>query len=136
MGVAVSDPLGITAQPVGVFERKGPLAQQVADLTRQAGGVRIVLGLPKHASGQEGKRAQQARRLAEGLTRDHGFPAYLWDERLTTVQAEGELLGAGLRRKKRRALRDQVAAQIILQAFLDARECKRKNAEDAKESLT
>jgi len=121
IGVAVSDLLGITAQPGGVFKRKGKLQDQVLEITLKAEATKIVLGLPKHMSGEEGERAKQARKLAENIKKDHGIEVHLWDERSTTVQAEAELLRAGLRRDKRKALRDQVAAQIILQAFLDAR---------------
>lgn len=121
IGVAVSDLLGITAQPGGVFQRKGKMLDQVLEITRGAQGTQIVLGLPKHMSGEEGPRAKQARKLALALESSHGFNVHLWDERSTTIQAEGSLLRAGLRRDKRKKLRDQVAAQIILQAFLDSR---------------
>ena len=121
IGVAVSDLLGITAQPGGVFQRKGKMLDQVLEITRGAQGTHIVLGLPKHMSGEEGPRAKQARKLAQEIESSHGFNVHLWDERSTTIQAEGSLLRAGLRRDKRKKLRDQVAAQIILQAFLDSR---------------
>ena len=121
IGVAVSDLLAITAQPGGVFKRKGKMLDQVLEITRGAEGTQIVLGLPKHMSGEEGPRAKQARKLAQTIESSHGFNVHLWDERSTTIQAEGVLLRAGLRRDKRKSLRDQVAAQIILQAFLDSR---------------
>ena len=91
IGVAVSDLLGITAQPGGVFKRKGKMLDQVLEITREAQGTQIVLGLPMHMSGEEGDRAKQARKLAQTLESSHGFNVHLWDERSTTSQAEGAL---------------------------------------------
>ena len=80
----------------------------------------VVLGLPVHLSGEEGAKAAEVRRFAGWLTAATGLVPLLWDERFTTVQAESFLNSAGLTNKKRKARRDQVAAQKLIQAYLDA----------------
>jgi putative Holliday junction resolvase len=80
----------------------------------------IVVGLPIHLSGQEGEKAKEAREFGQWLGNVTGLTIVFWDERFTTVEAEGHLLSAGLTRKARRDRRDRVAAQILLQSYLDA----------------
>ncbi|HMC88315.1 MAG TPA: Holliday junction resolvase RuvX, partial [Gemmataceae bacterium] len=77
-------------------------------------------GLPVHLSGHEGQKAQEARRFGKWLGETTGLPVIFWDERFTTVEAEQALLSAGLTKKRRQARRDRVAAQILLQSYLDA----------------
>ena len=81
---------------------------------------RIVIGLPLHTSGREGQLAALARTFGDWLVAVTGRPVIYYDERYSTVEAEQRLLDAGLTRQKRKALRDQLAAQIMLQGFLDA----------------
>ncbi len=123
LGLAVSDDLGITAQALGSL----PRADEARDLAaiearvRELGVGEIVVGLPKNMDGTLGPSAQAAQALAEALHARLGLPVHLWDERLSTLAAERTLVGAGLRRRARRSVVDQVAATIILQGFLDRR---------------
>src|SRR5207245_10777399 len=80
----------------------------------------IVVGLPVHLSGREGEKAKEAREFGRWLAEIIRLPIIFWDERFTTVEAEGHLLAAGLTSKKRKAGRDLVAAQLLLQSYLDA----------------
>ena len=79
-----------------------------------------MVGLPVHLSGKEGQKAAEARAFAAWLTQTTGLEARFWDERFTTVEAESALWEAGLTHKQRKARRDKVAAQMLLQAYLDA----------------
>lgn len=120
IGVAVSDPLGITAQGIGVVARVGGRR----DLEALAGMLapyepgRLVVGLPLELSGKEGPQAAKVRTFAERAAEHLGLPLEYWDERLTTVAAERALLEADLSRRRRRQLVDQVAATLILQGYL------------------
>jgi putative Holliday junction resolvase len=80
----------------------------------------VVVGLPVHLDGREGVKAVEARAFGRWLAEVTDLPVVFWDERFTTVEAESALWSAGLTHKKRRARRDRVAAQIMLQAYLDA----------------
>ncbi|MCZ6600958.1 MAG: Holliday junction resolvase RuvX [Acidobacteria bacterium] len=122
IGVAVSDPLRIIAQGLPTLEasgRKVALAA-LARLVEEQGVTRIVVGLPLRLSGEEGPEALAARTFAADLTRRLDLPVELWDERLTTVQAERTLLEGNMRRDRRRQERDRLAAILILQGWLDA----------------
>lgn len=122
IGIAASDLLGVTAQPVGVVEAKSQ-AEDVARVRERAEERRagkIVIGLPLNMDGSEGPAARKARRFAAALEREGGLEVELWDERLTTVEAERMLIAAGQRRARRRQVRDRVAAALILQSYLDA----------------
>jgi putative Holliday junction resolvase len=120
VGTAVSDPLGISAQPHGVLDATDPrLMEQIARLGIDLGVERIVVGLPVSLNGSEGPAAAEARRFAAEVARSTGLPVDLLDERFTTVSAERVLVQAGLSGRRRRAVRDRVAAAILLQAYLD-----------------
>ena len=123
MGVAVSDPLGHTAQPLDVLDGSDPdaLTRRVADLCRTYQVGLIVLGLPLNMDGSAGPEAERARALAQRLRQALNLPVVEWDERLSTVEAERLLLGADLSRARRRRVRDKLAAALILQSFLDRR---------------
>lgn len=126
MGLAVSDALGFTAQPLAVIPARGKelwdaLAQHIQRYDVQ----RFVLGLPKHLSGTEGAKAAGARRFGAELERRYGLPVEFIDERLSTVAASGALAEAGLDSREQRKTVDQVAAALILQTWLD-REAHRK----------
>jgi len=123
VGVAVSDPLGITAQGVTTVRRTG-LKRDLAALealAREREVTRAVVGLPINMDGSEGPRAEASRAFARALEQALGIPVELWDERLSTVAAERALLEADVSRAKRREVIDQVAATLILQGWLDAR---------------
>lgn len=124
IGVAVSDEIGLLAQPVMTLHRKRNPAEDVrslARLCRRYACSGIVAGKPLHMSGapsaQEARNSQFAARLAEAA----GLPLYLWDERLTTHEAHEILYKAGKKRQEHETLVDQVAAVLILQSFLDSR---------------
>jgi putative Holliday junction resolvase len=123
IGIAVSDELGLTAQGLKTLERRS-LKKDLADLVALAaelGADRFVLGLPLNMDGSEGPRAQATRKFGAALEAESHLPIHYQDERLTTVAAERALLEADLSRKKRREVIDQVAATLILQAWLEAR---------------
>lgn len=121
IGVAVSDALGITAQPVGVIRRVGwgPDVKQVQAYAVQYETNRILCGLPRNMDGTCGQQAEKVRQFAQQLEKA-GLSVVFWDERLTTVTAERALIEGGMRRQQRRDVVDQVAAAVILQAYLDA----------------
>lgn len=122
IGVAVSDDAGIMAHPLTTLEtgKQGgfPLeALRRLLVDRQVGGV--VVGLPRRLDGSRGPEAQAAEEVAAELHAALELPVRLWDERLTTVEAQRLLREAGAGRKKRRLATDRVAAALILQGFLD-----------------
>lgn len=123
IGVAVSDGLGLTAQAMTTIRRtnlKADLAA-LAELAREHEASRMVVGLPLNMDGTEGPRAEASRKFADAASQALGLPVEFWDERLSTVAAERTLLEADLTRARRRQVIDQVAAQFILQGWLDAR---------------
>jgi putative Holliday junction resolvase len=119
-GVAVSDPLGLTAQPREVIEEKDAAraAERAAETARELGAAEIVVGLPVNMDGSEGPRARRAREFGGLLVELTGLPVRYWDERLTTAEASRALRGRGSRQRKARI--DAVSAQIMLQSYLDA----------------
>lgn len=122
IGVAGSDPMGVTAQPVGVIERtslKEDIAR-IGDFVRRRNAEKIVVGLPVNMDGSEGPQAKRARGFAANLGRALDIEVELWDERLTTVQAERALLESDRSRAKRREVRDGVAAALLLESYLEA----------------
>ena len=120
-GLAVSDPLGYTAQPAGLVERRGrdPGLDEIAAVVEEKEVERIVVGLPFHMDGRPGDHHDEVLEFVALLEERFGLPVETIDERLTTLQAERAL--EGLSRKKRKARVDQMAAQLILQAWLDSR---------------
>jgi len=120
VGVAVSDPLGISAQPHAVLDATAPgLMAEIRRLSADLGVGQIVVGLPVSLNGGEGPAAAGARRFAGRVAEATGLPVHLLDERFTTVSAERVLVAAGLSGRKRRTVRDRVAAAVLLQAYLD-----------------
>ena len=124
IGLAVSDPLGITAQGLEVLIRKNPQAdlERLVEVARQWGVQRIVVGLPRHMDGRLGSAAPQILELVEVLQKTLGVEVVTWEERLTTVEAEKVLIQADVSRKRRRQVVDQLAAVLILQNYLDHRQ--------------
>jgi putative Holliday junction resolvase len=123
IGLAVSDPLGITAQGLGVLARQGREADlaRLLEVARRYGVQEIVVGLPRHLDGRPGKMAEEILELARTLGEALGVPVTPVDERLTTAQAERMLVQADVSRRRRRRVVDQVAAVLILQGYLDFR---------------
>jgi putative Holliday junction resolvase len=130
VGVAVSDPLGITAQALETVtrERETKLRRtvaRIAELCEQYEIGKIVLGLPLLMSDEIGDRAQKAMEFGELLKKRTGLEVIMWDERLTTVAAYEVLDEMGVRgRHNRKAVIDQIAAGFILQEYLDAQSAK------------
>jgi putative holliday junction resolvase len=123
IGVAVSDELGLTAQPVLTLERKRNTRddlRSLARLCRRFGVAGIVVGNPVHLSGELSPQAVRTQAFASALGELTGLPIHLWDERLTTREAHRILYEAGHERQTHRRVVDQVAATLILQEFLDA----------------
>lgn len=117
VGLAISDPLGITAQGLPTFDRRaGELTEHVEKLAREYGVARVVVGNPLSLSGKESDGSRLARALAEELSRRLSLPVELWDERLSSAEAHRVLAGS---RAKKGAV-DRVAAVLILQGYLDA----------------
>lgn len=122
VGLAISDADRRIASPLTTYTRRGP-DQDAAffrKLIAEEEVVGLVLGLPVHLSGREGEKASEAREYGRWLTGVTGLAPLFFDERFTTSQAEGFLIGAGMTHKRRKERRDRVAAQILLQAYLDA----------------
>jgi len=116
IGLAISDETGVLATPVG-------LARSVAEVLRVAaerGAGKIVVGLPRRLNGAASEQTEQADRFRAALQAATNLPVEAWDERLTTVQAERALLEGNVRRSERKQKRDALAAQIMLQSYLDA----------------
>ena len=129
VGVAVSDPLGITAQGVEIVRRKSPnkLRQTLAridELVHEYGVEELVLGYPKNMNGTEGERCEKTREFKELLEKRTGLPVALWDERLTTVAADRSMMEAGLGRYERKEYVDEIAAVFILQGYIAAKAIK------------
>jgi putative Holliday junction resolvase len=123
IGVAMSDPLDLTAQPLAVVERRGIRVDVEAVLGTAAGHtvIRVVAGLPLEMDGKEGHQAERVRHFCGELAKRTGLEVVYQDERLTTLQSERLLESAGVRSKERRGLLDKMAAALILQSWLDAR---------------
>jgi len=123
IGIALSDPSGTIAQGLRLYTTTGSRTRDIAaigELVRELGVSRVVVGLPKNLDGSLGPRAQEMVRFAEILKRESGVPVDLWDERFTTDEAPRVFDMASVKRKKRRGSIDVMAAQIILQGYLDA----------------
>lgn len=123
IGLAVSDPLGITAQGLEVLIRKDPQTDlaRLQEVAREWHVQEILVGLPRHMDGREGKQAPAIMELSRTLGDALGVPVTTWDERLTTVEAERVLIQADMSRRRRRRVVDQVAAVLILQSYLEYR---------------
>jgi len=122
IGVAVSDELGLTAQPVLTLERRHNQREDLrslARLCRRFGVAGIVVGNPVHLSGDVSPQALKTQAFAAALGELTGLPIHLWDERLTTREAHKVLYEAGHARQEHRRVVDQVAATIILRSFME-----------------
>jgi putative pre-16S rRNA nuclease len=120
IGVALSDELGWTAQPLETFERR-TLERDIAHILQLVGTHevgRVLLGFPLQLDGREGPAIQAMREFATRLEQGLSVPLVLWDERMTTKAAEDLLIAADVSRKKRKGVVDRVAAAILLQSYL------------------
>jgi RNAse H-fold protein YqgF len=124
IGLAVSDPGGVIASPLGIIERSGDAQKDriaIVDAATEAGATVVVVGLPKEMSGRMGPAAKAARAEVEALRAlAPALRFELVDERMTTVIAQRSLIGAGVKRRDRKQKVDKVAAAVILQSYLEA----------------
>lgn len=124
VGVAVSDPLGLLARPLDVITRRSKREdfEAIARLVEEQEASRVVVGHPLSMDGQPGPQAQRVERYAAALAEHLDVPVILWDERLSTVEAERLLRESGETSREFRSRVDAVAAAVILQSYLDAAE--------------
>ena len=127
VGVAVSDPLGITAQGIEIVRRTSEnklrkTLARIEELVAEYEVTEIVLGFPKNMNNTIGERAEKSLAFKEMLERRTGLPVVMWDERLTTVAANRTRIEGGVRRENRKDYVDMLAAVYILQGYLDSRE--------------
>lgn len=122
LGIAVSTPEQTIASPLENYALRGVPADwaHLRKLAAEYDVVGVIVGLPVHMSGEEGEKARQAREFGSRLARELSLPVRYWDERFTSALAEDALAAAGLTPKRRRARLDKLAAQLMLQSYLDA----------------
>lgn len=124
IGVSVSDELGWTAQGIEVIQRNADVPdqdiQRIEELVKEYSIVKIVVGLPKNMNGSIGPRGELCKEFARQLEERTSLPVIMWDERLSTVAAEKFLISADVNRKKRKTVIDKMAANLILQGYLDS----------------
>ncbi len=125
VGVAISDSLGITAQGIETITRKDEnklrkTCARIEALIEEYQVEKIVIGLPKHMNNDIGIRAEKSMEFAEMLKRRTGLEVQMWDERLTTMEAERTLIESNIRREDRKKYIDKIAAVFILQGYLDS----------------
>jgi len=125
IGVAVSDELGLLAHPVETIPANNNAAQRIAELVREKNAERVVVGLPRHMNGSVGESAIDALAFAKKLQAMLPCEVVTWDERLTTTAANRALRDSGRRTRDSRHVVDQVAAQMILQGYLDKLQASR-----------
>lgn len=131
VGVAISDSLGLTAQGIETIQRKEEnklrrTCARIEELIREYEVEKIVLGFPKHMNNDVGERAEKSLEFGEMLKRRTGLEVIMWDERLTTVEAERTLIESSVRRENRKKYIDKIAAVFILQGYLDSLYMKRQ----------
>jgi len=124
LGIALSDALGLTAQGIETFiftENNYQLAiERVAEIVKKEKVTKIVLGYPKHMNGSIGLRGQISEEFAKNLKDSLQIEVVLWDERMTTLEAERILISANISRQKRKKIIDKMAAVVILQSYLNS----------------
>jgi putative Holliday junction resolvase len=121
VGVAVSDDLGMLAHPLETISVKStPVLKRVLALAAERSATTIIVGMPRNMNGTLGPASEKAKAFIEELRRETSMPVLPWDERLSTVSAQRALQEAGRNTRNQRAVIDQVAAQIILQSWLDS----------------
>lgn len=133
VGVAISDPLLITAQGIEIIRRKEEnklrkTLARIEELIVQYEVEEIVLGFPKNMNDTIGERAELSLEFKDKLERRTGLPVIMWDERLTTVAADRAMIEAGIRREDRKEYVDKIAAVFILQGYLDRRRMEKQES--------
>ena len=134
VGVAISDPLMVTAQGIEIIRRKEEnklrkTLARIEALIEEYNVDEIVLGYPKNMNDTLGCRVEKTNEFKEMLERRTGLAVHLWDERLTTVAAEKAMIEAGLRREERKEQVDKLAAVLILQGYLDYKGMQKRETE-------
>ncbi|HST31065.1 MAG TPA: Holliday junction resolvase RuvX [Chthoniobacterales bacterium] len=119
IGLAISDELHLLAHPLETIPANKDSKKRIAEIVNNRKIDKIVIGIPRHMSGEIGDSAKRALDFADGLRRQLSCPIETWDERLTTVAANRVLSAAGKKTRQTRNFVDQVAAQMILQGYLD-----------------
>lgn len=129
VGLALSDEAGEWASPHKTLlrDKDETLIQALAEEVLTSGVSEIVMGLPLRMNGTSGPEAKRAELLGRALKKASGVKVVMWDERFTTVSAERELRGSGLRGEKKKALIDQAAATVLLQSYLDAQRSRHED---------
>ncbi len=129
IGVARSDELNLMAHPVGFIEHRSEehVAREIQKLIDEFQIKKIVIGFPKTLKGQTGAQAEKVLSFSNRLSAQISCPIVTWDERLTTAQAERALIAQDVSRAKRREKRDAIAAEIMLQSYLDFTRQRNKN---------
>lgn len=121
VGVAVSDDLGMLAHPMETIQvKEGRVIGRILEIAREKGTQTIVVGMPRNMDGSFGPAAQKTRDFIDALKLETSCRVVPWDERLTTVSAQRSLHEAGKNARAQKAMIDQVAAQILLQSWLDS----------------
>jgi putative Holliday junction resolvase len=120
VGISISDDLGIFAHPLAMipYSNQSKVLEEIINLGHAHGVSGFVVGIPKNMNGTIGESARRSVRFAGKLRRRSGLPVVLWDERLTTSQAEREMIGLGMSRRRRRLTIDQAASVLILENYL------------------
>lgn len=123
IGVAVSDPLGMTAQPLETIERTSTerALARIADIVHSYQAWEVVVGMPYNSRGELTEQARKIERFAQRLADRVGVPVVRWDERHTTATAERVLLEADVSRDRRKQVRDKLAAAVLLQDYIDSK---------------
>ena len=135
VGVAISDPLFVTAQGIEIIRRKEEnklrhTLQRIEELIGEYEVGQIVLGLPKNMNATEGERVEKTKEFADKLARRTGLPVAFMDERLTTVAADRTMMEVGVRRENRKEYVDMIAAVLILQEYLDRQRMQTENGQE------
>lgn len=125
IGVAVSDELGMLAHPVETIPARMDVAARIAEIVREKNAERVVIGLPRHMNGSVGIGAAEALAFAEKLRARLSCEVVTWDERMSTMAANRALRESGQKTRNSRSVVDQVAAQMILQGYLDSLQAAR-----------
>ena len=125
IGVAVSDELGLLAHPLETIPANNDAPRRIADLVREKNAECVVMGLPRHMNGSVGEGAEDALAFAKKLQALVPCEVVMWDERLTTTAANRALRESGRKARNSRRIVDQVAAQLILQGYLDSPQAQR-----------
>ncbi len=121
LGLALTDPLGLTAQPLGAVPHDAKLMAKLKETIEEKEVEEVVIGYPRRLSGEPGEMAEEVERFGKKLGAQISQPIHYWDERLTTAESERLLIAADVRRSRRKEIRDAMAAALILQGFLEQR---------------